>query len=328
MKRVQRTIPSRADMLRGLDEDGYTIVPSVLTEDDCNRVLSLFWDYTEAMCPGVDRNNLKTWNSKTRFPNQGGLIQHGCVGWQRFAVETRALVRHVFEELWDTDDLWTSVDGASATIKHSRPQFVPFGSLDDWNARKWIDNPVHIDQTTPGRLTIQGGVAITDQNEDEHVFVCVPGSHRLHEELLRLGPTKKTLHWEIMNDAQKEFMRRVELDMRRIPLKRGDVVLWDSRTVHSSAKYCKTARANAFRLQVFACMIPAPQNPHVRAAEIAKRRGVYERGLTSKHSPWPIRPFGAKPRLYSKEDEERYAAYRIPPPAELTEEERKLHGLD
>lgn len=324
---ARRTIPTRAEMKAAFDEDGFMVLSQVLTGEQCDQVLKLFWDYTESMCPGVDRNDLSTWNSKTRFPNQGGLIQHGCVGWQAPSVMVRDLTKHVFAELWGTDDLWTSIDGVSATMKHPTPRFVPFESVDDWDARKWADTSVHVDQTTPGLLSIQAGVAITDQREDEHVFTCIPGSHKHHEHLLSLGPAKKTLHWEIMNEAQLEYLRSQSLDMIRVPLRAGDMVLWDSRTVHSSAKYCKTARTDAFRLQVFVCMLPAPIDPRVRAAEIAKRRAAYEKGLTGKHSPWPLRPFGAKPRLYSKEDDERFLSFKIPAPVELTEEQKKLHGL-
>jgi hypothetical protein len=188
---------------------------------------------------------------------------------------------------------------------------------------------VHIDQTTPGFISVQGGLAVTSQAENEHVFLCIPGSHVHHEELLTIwekaNPGKKPeLHWEIMIPEQLTFLRSKGLEMRRVPMNAGDFVLWDSRTVHSSAPYCADAPLSAMRLQIFVCMRPVTE---LSEKERKVRREAYESGRVSKHSADQIRLFGKQPRMYSQEDKATHEKMKVPPSVELSEEEKLVYGL-
>lgn len=346
---------NRDDMMKSLDRDGYVILPDVISEGTCDELLSSFWDYMEGMNSDICRTKPTTWTKENLPISTKGLIQHYNVGFQRFTVDAHMLLKPVFESIYGTNRLWTSFDGVSFTQKGKRPQFK---DVPDWKTKCWESTAVHIDQTTPGFMSIQGGLAVTDQKEDEHVFVCVPGSHKFHEDLLKIWeqdadarfkekniayeatirelgagekkpvrPTREsaTFHWEIMNDNQLAYLQQKGLEMQRIPLKRGSFVLWDSRTVHSSAGYCKSARADALRLQIFVCMRPVPDNDIEREMRI--RRKAYTEGRVSKHSADHIRLFGKQPRMYSVKDKLTHDKMQVPESISMTKEEEELYGL-
>lgn len=286
---------SRAEMKAALDKDGYVVVPNVLDSHTCDCLYDSFWDYLEALSPEIDRSNRATWTKRNLPINTKGLIQHFNIGFQRFTVDAHMLIKPVFQELYATERLRSSFDGVSFTQRGTR---LSFQNLAHWDDVCWENNPVHIDQTTSGFLSIQGGLAVTTQKEDEHTFVCVPGSHIYHDELLEIWNTcakeefelksaeyqldktgkkpllrRPQLHWMVMNPRQLAFLRGKQLNMRRGLKERGDVVLWDSRTVHASAGYCATASPAAFRLQIFVCMCPIPpETAEERIREQNKRK--------------------------------------------------------
>jgi ectoine hydroxylase-related dioxygenase (phytanoyl-CoA dioxygenase family) len=361
-KRV-KTVYTQESLREALDRDGYVVVPNVL--DDPERLASLFWDYMEGLTMGrVRRDSKESLTQANRPVHTRGLLQHYNCGLQRYAIETRMAVKPVFEALWGTDKLTSSFDGTSFTWQRKT---YTHKDLRAWRKDAWNEK-LHIDQTEYGFSSVQGGVALTRQRENEHVFVCVPGSHRYHEQLLeisvraalsdwskvsdsvkkalhrdgvteyhimgwdamtaeakdkvmKIGLKMKTLHWEVMSDNQKTFLReKCDLKVVRVPLEAGDMVLWDSRTVHTSATYTKDSDQNACRIQVFVAMKPAVNTPE----EIEKRAKAFEAGRVSKHSADYIRLFPKQPHTHGSNP----APCEIPPSdPNMTDEEKRLHGL-
>lgn len=333
--------------MRELEEKGYAIIPGALEIEECDELYSQFWDYMETMNPELDRNSRSTWTKSNLPLNTKGLIQNYGVGFQRFNVNVHMKLKWVFEMLYDTPNLWSSFDGVSFSQRGKQPKYK---DLKDWETKCWSSCAVHVDQTTPGFLSIQSGVAISNQPEDHHVFVCIPGSHKYHEELLQIWEdeakeqyrvqmeafkegdkkpklAKSELHWQVMSPGQLKFVREKGLQMKRIALKRGDMVLWQSRTIHSSAPYCRTAPEDAMRLHMFVCMRPVPEDEEVVKREMKIRREAYANGRVSKHSADHIRLFGKQPRMYSKADKETHDKMQVPPSTKMSEEEEQLYGL-
>lgn len=306
-----------------LETEGFAIVPKVITEEQCDKLYDGFWSYMTELNPKLDPKDPETWTAENLPLTTKGLIQHYNVGFQRFNIDAHMLVKPVFEELYGTKKLWTSFDGVSFTKKDK----TMFKDLKDWQEKCWKSS-VHVDQTTPGFMSVQGGLAITNQEEDEHVFLCIPKSHLFHEKILELYDGKSFIpHFQVMKEKQLNFVKEQGLQMKRIPLKRGDMVLWDSRLIHYSAPYCSTAPKDAHRVHIFACMCPVPDNSKLVEGEMKKRKNAYETKRVSKHSPGKIRLFGAKPRLWNDKDKEKFEKTPIPESAKMTEEEQKLYGL-
>ena len=152
--------------------------------------------------------------------------------------------------------------------------------------------------------------------------MCVPGSHKYHEDIVKTVP-KKYIHseWYKFLDDNKEFMKEKDLKMKRIPMKAGSVILWDSRLAHSSTGWCKDAKKNN-RLQVFVCMKPASC---LSPEEIKLRQKAYTAKRASRHLPDHISLFAMNPRYYGPISG--YIEYNIPESCEMSETEKKLHGL-
>lgn len=314
---------SRVDMRAALDTHGYVVVTGVLTAAQCDRACGQTWDWLEALSPAIRRAEPDTWATANRPIHSRGLIQHYNVGFQRASIEVRMLASRVFAELYGTAELWTSFDGISVTRRPNGNRFVQFDDLADWEERKWDKDSVHVDITGPGFEWYQGGVALTDQREDEHVFVCVPQSHLHHDRVMTLAGKVTTKNFLVMNDAQKCFLRDTGLDIVRVPVPRGAIILWDSRMSHSSSTYCKTARPDAQRMHVFTCMTPIPKCPHARQKEMHKRCKAYAEGRVSKHSPAVVSTFGKQPQTYGKSQ----AHFHPQPVADMNAAEKRLHGL-
>jgi hypothetical protein len=323
-------MPDYKQVREQLSENGYVVIEDFISPEDCTEINSLFWDYMESLTAIVDpqgtsqtivdRNDKKTWLTKNLPLNTRGLIQHYNVGFQKHAVMTRTLLKPIFEGLYGTPNLLTSFDGTSFSRK---PKTHKYKDLQDWAYKCWTKDAIHIDQTTEGFKCIQSGVSIIDQDPCGHVFICVPGSHAYHKEIMSLNGGFTKGDWLIMNEDTKKFLRDKGLELIRVPLKAGSVVLWDSRTVHSSSGYCRSSDPDVSRLQIFVCMLPIPEDQDVYEKEIKKRIKAYNEGRVSRHNPRTISLFGRNPRTYGSEVRD----FNIPKSAPLNDDEQKLHGL-
>jgi hypothetical protein len=315
-----------------LDMCGYVVIEDVVSRSTCDLAVNEFKDYLETVNPKFKWEDPSTW-TKNRPMHTRGLIQHYNVGFQAHAVRIRMATKQVFEELWGTKNLWTSFDGTSWSFK---PKVHGFKSLKDWETKTWKKDAIHIDQTTAGLSSIQGGVALLDQEEDGHVFLCVPGSHQYHDEIMKGNFCQGD--WLIMDQEHKALLKSKGLKMKRVPLKAGSMVLWDSRLCHSSSGYCKTSAVDGMRLQVFVCMKPTPKNGPFKEANMERRKWAYENRVVSHHTVTPERLtkkrckkivaevlplFSKKPRVYGAPNLD----FTIPASVKMTEEEKKLHGL-
>lgn len=300
--------------------DGYAVIPNYVDEENCELINTYFWDYMETLNPLLKREDKTTWTTLNLPANTRGLIQHYNCGFQKHAVHARKLLAPLFEHLHGTDKLVSSFDGTSFSRK---PKNHKYKDLEDWSIRGWETDAFHIDQTTEGFKCVQAGLAVIEQDEDSHVFICVPGSHLYHEEIMKLNGGFKKGDWLVMNDETKAFLKSKNLELKRIALEKGSVVCWDSRTAHSSSGYCKTSNPETTRLQVFVCMAPASNDKQIFNLEFEKRNKGYEEGRVSRHNPITVSLFPKNPRLYAPAQ----MKFNIPKSIELDEEEKKLHGL-
>jgi len=320
-------LPRDTELVAKLERDGYAVVENVLTLEQCDHAENLAWEWLKKVAPNVERHDPKSWNTKNLPPLTGGLTkglwQFFGVGWGAGDVYVRDIVKSVFARIYGTNRLWTSFGGFSASMRPADSRCA-WKSSQDFEERKW-DSAIHTDQTrmSDTHLCYQSGVAITDQPADGHVFVCVPGSHAYHAELLKRGEAKiKKLHWQEMTPVQKEYMRSVGLDVVRVPLRRGSMVLWDSRTIHSNSGYFATSAPETRRMQMLICMAPAPApGSKLHEQESRLRKEAYAKAITSKHTPIPARLFTSQ-RTWGK------VVPASPAPPVLSPEQRQLHGLD
>ena len=217
----------------------------------------------------------------------------------------------VFAPLYGTDELHVSKDGWT----FQRPtEFELHRSPND-----------HFDQgsTMKGLQCIQGSVALTDQGEGDGCFSCWPGSHKHHDEIIGMiesphwNPAKAEQDFQILNSKMKDVLHSKGIAQTRVPVKKGDVVLWRSDLAHCGAP--PVGVRGGFRAVIYVCCLPASLTPK---ATYPLKLQSYQRMETGCH--WPCREewFKAVPKRHGGA----IPYFEKPPP--LTGRQRLLHGID
>ena len=122
ISRYHRFVVGEVGALTFLREHGFVVFRSVLTRPDCQKALSMIWDFLEATAPRgqkasekrLDRDDPSTWD---RWPEsvEGGILPYGGAGQSTAAWFVRGIpaVHAAFAQIWGTSDLVSSFDTMS-----------------------------------------------------------------------------------------------------------------------------------------------------------------------------------------------------------------------
>jgi ectoine hydroxylase-related dioxygenase (phytanoyl-CoA dioxygenase family) len=186
------------NMLKELDEKGYTVVKGVLSEEKVQTASKLFYDWINEP-----------------INTEYGIIKEGHQK-HSWYIKTDPDVQAVFKRLWNTDDLVTGFDGCCWIPK-------------DFTAVEtcWT----HTDQAASkrGLHCFQGFVSLTANTERS--LVVYEGSHLLHESYMKDRGLTGAKNWRLIDP---EYLKSIESTKRVVKVDAGDMVLWDSRTFHQS----------------------------------------------------------------------------------------------
>ena len=219
---------------RFLAAEGYVVYRGVLTAAECDTSMTLLWDWLEALGTGIERGRPSTWGEE-RWPpsvSGAGILPYCGIGQSdaMWYVRTRPAVRAAFEQVWGTRDLIVSYDGCCLF-------------------RPWADEPerctnagwYHVDQNPlrkPGFECVQGLVNLLPMSASTGSNVLLPRSH-LGFSRLAHGPDADSARLR----GGEDFVSLSADDPLLAPgaprplcahLEPGDLLLWDSRTVHCS----------------------------------------------------------------------------------------------
>lgn len=296
-------------VLAHIERDGYAVLPGVFSHEEVAVEYDRMWAWVESVSHGVRRRDPRSWQRQRGYDpwpcSQRDMMQLHQAGWV-FNDLRELMAERVFEQLYGTHELHSSKDGFTL----QRPTQRELGrSPND-----------HFDQGTEllGLQCIQGSVALTDQEHDDGCFLCWPGSHKHHATLMfGKGGKKARKNWHILDDSQKAFLEKQGIRPLRIPVKKGDVILWRSDLAHKGAP--PIGQRDSFRAVVYICMLPAALTPeHV----YTEKQRAYEQLQTSSH--WPCMEEWFSIRQEPQFDLRPY--FRAPPA--LTARQRLLYGLD
>lgn len=286
----------KQEFLSYLQEHGYAVASNVVRADQLDHCKSLMWDYLESIPnTAVRRDDVKTWGIQGDWlPSETNGILHGFgFGQSDFMWCLRLLpdVRSVFSAIWGTDDLLVSFDGGNA--------FRPWKYNQEWlTDGGWY----HVDQNATkaggvGRVCVQGLVTLTDVSEDTGGLVVIPGSHSKHTEMCKRSKVAKSMGDFVPVPVDDEILKNGAI---LICAQAGDMIVWDSRTVHCNSPALSALSQNdvsepdsdtvassdqSWRLirQVgYVCMTPAK----MASSEILeKRKDAFVNNISTSH--WP-----------------------------------------
>lgn len=299
--------------LEYLEEYGYVVIKGVASASDVAAAHDALWEFLQPAC-GMKKEDPSTWTDfkfhQIGSPDMGILHSNG-INHSAYLWKARLLpkVRQAFASIYKDNNLLTSFDGGNI--------FRPWHnkSIPDAELIRTRSGWFHVDQGSKlrGLQCVQGLVTFTDADAETGGFCVIPGSHKYHDDLVsKYGGggsnfVRCPMEYPALDDAQI------------LPkLKAGDLLLWDSRTIHcncpsllpsnnsnSSSKGSESplitkSPNELLRMAAYVCMTPAKW----ATAEVLRTRvKLFERGKGTTH--WPhILPFSLDNET---EEEERVA---------------------
>eukprot|EP00009_Paramoeba_aestuarina_P003313 CAMPEP_0201516784 /NCGR_PEP_ID=MMETSP0161_2-20130828/8051_1 /ASSEMBLY_ACC=CAM_ASM_000251 /TAXON_ID=180227 /ORGANISM="Neoparamoeba aestuarina, Strain SoJaBio B1-5/56/2" /LENGTH=309 /DNA_ID=CAMNT_0047914065 /DNA_START=34 /DNA_END=963 /DNA_ORIENTATION=+ len=261
-----------------LKEHGYVVIKEVANEQERETAISHFWDLFEKD-HDVTRNEPDTW--KDWYVDRRGISLDVNVMQGKGAWFVRGLpkCKQAFSSIWEEEDLITSMD----SILMWKPWWVD----ENWTPRT---EGLHIDQN-PGRQPnfecVQGMVALYDVTPEIGGLEVVKGSHLKSEEN---GFTSKYYASSISNFHPLPRKHPAQGTGELLEVKAGDLILWDSRTIHGGLVGTATPEnppkgvepGRMARLTVTVCMVPRKK---ASKAALKRRKEGFEKGRGFNHEP-------------------------------------------
>lgn len=217
-------------MLRHLEEQGFAVISGAASVDDIEKGKDYFWKYMENQIGddniNISRNNCSTWDYWVGS-SSNGIISSPIFNHSSFCWHTRTLpvVKKAFSHLWETSDLIVSFDaGNSFRPWRINPYWVTQGNWwhVDQNSRKGKDRE--------GKVCVQGLVSYYDVTEESGGLCLLPGSHIHHSALCERSSSAKSLHDYVYVEPNDPCLQGARAILPAV--KAGDLILWDSRTIH------------------------------------------------------------------------------------------------
>eukprot|EP00927_Polykrikos_kofoidii_P039521 TRINITY_DN33880_c0_g1_i1.p1 TRINITY_DN33880_c0_g1~~TRINITY_DN33880_c0_g1_i1.p1 ORF type:complete len:354 (+),score=31.34 TRINITY_DN33880_c0_g1_i1:64-1125(+) len=268
-----------------LENEGYVVIRRCSNEHELEHARTLVWDALEQTTP-AKRYDVSTWDAWRL--DARGFSMHGKVTQGHGAWFLRALpgVRRAFATIWGTNDLICSMD----LFLVWKPWWL------GPNPKRWLPKTegLHVDQnplTKPSFACVQGMLPLYDVTDVTGGLEVVPRSHspeardllvkRLGEDLRCLGDFCTLPKDYYTTDRSK-----------LVTAQAGDLILWDSRTVHGGkvgtgalAADREAIPPHLARLSLPICMTPRS----LASAEVLQARVVmFSEGKTTNH--WPHEP--------------------------------------
>ncbi|XP_021364889.1 uncharacterized protein LOC110457800 isoform X2 [Mizuhopecten yessoensis] len=295
--------------MKSLEENGYAVVPNVLTAEECDRYIGQYKSWLQRFT-----------DAGRECKHQNSVIQSYRTGHFSTTWEIRLKCRPVFEKVWKTEKLLSSADA----IAISKPPEEGSNLFADPDI-EWL----HLDQAASrkGPHAFQGGVNLEESTETDHCFRVMAKSHLYHSEFFKAFPSAaastKRLEFYKLNQEQKAWYDKKDCQRTKVPVPKGGMVLWDSRTVHDNVKpVYGRPHSDRWRFVVFVSMTPAIW---ARPEDLWIKKKAYEDILTTSH--WSsqglknFRPFNPR------SGEEKFTIHELPDIAK-TKEARLLFGME
>eukprot|EP00966_Prymnesium_polylepis_P213098 4935578-Prymnesium_polylepis.1 len=322
----------------GLLTDGYVVLRGVLSAAECESQLERMWAFVTAFNPSVVRDEPATWYPAriggadpwphTRWRSFSDMFQGDGAGWL-FGELRELLAQRVFEAVYGTRELHASKEG----FTFHRPTVGEMGARHPClHKTSYVCGQPsatageHFDQgaAEAGLQYIQSATAFLDQDAEDACFLCWPRSHEHHQRLTS-GTWRGRSHWVPLTDAELDSLRAAGLAPKRVPVSRGDVILWRSDLVHCGTAP-KAERPN-MRAVAYVSMRPASLTPK---RVLLQKVEAYQWSHTSDHCPsreqWHEAKAGPKADAEADTKTERAGLFADGPPA-VTMRQAELYGL-
>ncbi|EFA76484.1 hypothetical protein PPL_10250 [Heterostelium album PN500] len=270
---------------KDLYHKGWAVVPNVVPTDRCATYSSAFWDWMENFNTGVKRDDSSTWVNSNWPGNIHGIFQHYAFGQNQFVWDIRVEqpIIDVFTKIYNTDKLGSNKFGFRC---------------------------------------VQGFLNLNHCQDNDGGLIVYEGSHLVHDKYFReTGIDSKGDWWKFDDDPIKLSYFK-DCKKVKVNCNIGDIVLWDSRTIHYA---CAPTTPERCRMVVYVSYQPASL---ISDSDLKKKVKCFkEKRMTSHWASENIKMFPKNPRTYGNNaiiDRFKYDEKKLPV---LTNRAKQLAGL-
>jgi hypothetical protein len=317
--------------------DGYAVIKAAIASTICDDTLGDIWAWLEEVTRGsVKRLDPSTWKMWWPATSRGRFFKGFC-SWMATRRARRVVHQWATECIFDptVGPYVISNDGFTLELPH--PEEEKFKSPQAW----W-----HVDQTSTagvmdeGLKYLQMSVALNDNVDNGSCFACFPRSHIMHNDLCVRNPEMKGDYYKLKH-ADVAALKTAGCTEKRVYVKKGDVIVWDSRLVHMGAgatnAEAKTVPSSdsspaCGRAAAFFCLLPLRLIP---PKILEKKQKVYMKGLqsgrcaleTCTHKPDGFHPYAQGKFITSIFNPDQRRIFQNPCFQVLGDEELTMLGL-
>ncbi|OCF75502.1 hypothetical protein I204_04358 [Kwoniella mangroviensis CBS 8886] len=310
--------------LRGHQEDhfpelktrGWTVVKNVIPPLRAREYEDRAYRWLESFGKGFDKDDRSTWKpDNLPWFAKGGLFNRHGAAHEQWAWDIRSEegIIDTFAKIWGTDELLVSYDGVNVSLPFKNEDLGDRG--EPWP---------HVDQSPnrTGKECIQGIANLAPNGPKDGGLMILDGSFPLYnqyfEEHQHLKPSdgwdwrdsysypEETLEWFYSKGCK----------WVKIEAGPGDLILWDSRTVHYGAH----AEGDRPRVATYVCYKPAEG---ISPERMELRKTALEDYSGTSHDPINFRLTGTNVAGPLSPDEKQLPKQ----PAVLSERAKKLAGV-
>jgi hypothetical protein len=249
LKDIQKRLPLRVLS----DEDwrhwttwGFVIVPDAVPPGYLEMVKTLLWEFQE-----MDSSDPSTWDRRQLKDNRmaelnnSGMVEvynHQAL-WDN---RQHPRVYDAFVDVWDREDLWVTIDRANLNPPNRAAR--PFGGFIHWDSDT---------SQVPLPVNVQGVLSLVDTDSEVGGFQCVPELFRTLDQWIATQPP----------DRNPFYPDTTGFDIRFVPLKAGDLLIWNTLLAHGIRP---NTSADRVRMAQYIAMYPADEG-NVEAREVRVR---------------------------------------------------------
>ncbi|KAJ9365701.1 hypothetical protein C8Q69DRAFT_469814 [Paecilomyces variotii] len=303
-----------------LQTKGWTVVREAIPKEKALEYADKGYEWLESWNLGFNRSDPST-RKTANLPwhIRGGLYNRYGVGHEQFVWDLKSepgLVEK-WEQIWGTRELLVSFDGVNLSMPEKErpktdPLFAPWAHVDQSPFNDKFD-------------TVQGILNLLPNGPDDGGLMVLEGSSSFYTELWKRFDHKQgergwsTWAFQNVDEEMCQWVESKGCQWRKVCAQPGDLLLWDSRTIHYGAP---PSSVND-RFAAYVCYKPAAW-----VSEEAKqvRLKAFKEKRNTTHDPADFR---VKDRLPPDDHPSYEAAVKRPlQNPVLSKRARELIGLD
>jgi hypothetical protein len=247
-----------------LKEKGWTVVP--VDNLDPREYVDGMLNFFESCCRRFKKDDVSTWTSENMPILLHGILKHHCAHnpWQWKA---RSLCHPVFSKIWNDDDLLCSFDGVCFM-----PPKIQDGERvtpSKTRTKSWFHNDQGRSQEF---VSVQGVLNLLPNGPEDGGLLVIEKSHLHFSEYIGRHPSEGFGYSrvDLSDPAYKD------LEIVKVCANPGDLILFDSRTIHCNTQ----AQGTVPRMALYISMQPRCK---ATKKELEKRVKLFEQGRQTGH---------------------------------------------